>query len=142
MTVHEHQWELRHASSIACDLEDCQDKISPLRRHLKRLEATPVTSYLAAVATISGDKPLTRREAPAPPALTSTSNKSAPLNLRLYHLQYQPPPCLQCKLQACLMCHLLQKRKTRTALPGRYHNKVPAGILSFKAKPIWVLTLI
>ena len=64
--VHDHQRELQHSSRLTHNLEECKDKIDALRGHIMELEVTPGQPTFAAVAVASGDKPLTRRDTPAP----------------------------------------------------------------------------
>ena len=64
---------------MACDLEDCQDEDDALKRHLKELELAPVPSTFSVVAAASGDKPLTKKAAPAHVASTSAGKKPVPI---------------------------------------------------------------
>ena len=79
--MHEHQCELRHSTStrLAHNLEEFQDEINTLRGCIIELEVTPGPPTFAAVAAVSGDKPLTRRDALAPPASMSVSKKPTPV---------------------------------------------------------------
>ena len=66
--AHEHERVLCQNTRLLHDLDNCQDKLDALRERLRDLEATPSQPTFAAVAAASGNKPLTRRDLPAPPA--------------------------------------------------------------------------
>ena len=76
--AHEHKHVLRQNMRLTHDLDNCQDKLDALREHLRDLEATPSQPTFAAVEAASGNKPLARRDPPAPPAPSSVSKKPAP----------------------------------------------------------------
>ena len=76
--IHEHERAIRQNSRLSHNLDNCQDEISALRESIRDLEATPNQPTFAAVAAASGDKPLTRRDLPAPPAPSSVSKKPVP----------------------------------------------------------------
>ena len=76
--IHEHEHVIRQNTRLSHNLDDCQDKISALRERIRDLEVTPSQPTFAAVAVASGDKPLTRRDPPVPPAPSSVSKKPAP----------------------------------------------------------------
>ena len=71
--IHEHEQVIRQNSRLSHELDDCQDEISALRECIRDLEVTPSQPTFAAVAAASGDKPLTRRNPPAPLAPSSAS---------------------------------------------------------------------
>ena len=89
--IHEHQQVVQQNSRLANNLDDCHDKISALREHIRELEATPEQPTFAAVAAASGNKPLTRRDPPAPPALIVQVRNPHPLNSRQRHQWHLPP---------------------------------------------------
>ena len=108
------------------DLDKYQDKLNALREHLRDLEATPSQPTFAAVAAASGDKPLTRRDPPAPPAPSSASKKPAPASTA---------PASQVAGPSSGAKTTSKDKGKGHALPGPYNDEVPAGILSFEDDP-------
>ena len=76
--AHDHEHVLRQNTRLLHDLDNCQDKLNTLRERLRDLKATPSQPTFAAVVAASGDRPLTRRDPPAPPASSSASKKPMP----------------------------------------------------------------
>ena len=134
--MHEHQCELQHSVSLTHDPEDCQDEIDALRRCLKELEATTVPLTFTAVAAASGDKPLTRRDPPAPPASTSMGKKPAPIKSTAGSSTVPaavPPATLFAGLSDMLIP--MKDKGMGHALPGPYIKEVPKGIPYFEEDP-------
>ena len=131
--MHENQHELRHSTKLTRNLEEFQDRIDTLRGHIMELEATPGQPTFAAVAAASGDKPLTRRDTPAPPAPTSTSKKLMPVKPQAAPTMAPAatPPATQVARPPDARATSKDKGKGH-ALPGPYIDEVPAGIPSFK----------
>ena len=83
------------------------------------------------MAAASGDKPLTRRDAPAPPAPMSASKKPMPVKLQVppTTVPTAAPPAMHVAGQSDV--HSMSKNKGKGyALPGPYIDEVPVGILS------------
>ena len=135
--VHEHEPVIRQNTRLSHNLDNCQDEISALRERIRDLEATPSQPTFAAVAAVSGDKPLTRRDPPAPPAPCSVSKKPAPMK------QQAAPSMAPAAIQPATNvagpssdARAVSKDKGKgRALPGPYIDEVPAGIPSFKDDP-------
>ena len=89
------------------------------------LEATPAQPTFAAVAAVSGDKPLTRRDTPAPPAPMSASKKPITVKTQAVPTMVPAatPPATQVAGQSDMRAALKDKGKG-CALPGPYINKV------------------
>ena len=100
------------------------------------INTTPVPPTFAAVAAVSGDKPLTRRDIPAPPAPMSTSKKPTPIKTQVAPTMVPAttPPATQVAGQSDMRATSKDKGKGR-ALPGPYIDKVPVGILSYEEDP-------
>ena len=126
----------QHSSRLAHDLDDYQDKINALRERIRELEATPVQPTFAAVAAVSGDKPLTRRDPPAPPVPTSASKKPMPVKPQVAPSMAPAaaPPAPQVAGPSDTRAMSKDKGKG-CALPGPYVDEVPAGIPSFEDDP-------
>ena len=116
---HEHEHVLWQNTRLLHDLDNCQDKLDALRERLRDLEATPSQPTFAAVAAASGDKPLTRRDPPAPPAPSSADKKPAPASTA--------PACQVAGPSSDAKTTSKDKGKGH-ALPGPYNDEVPASI--------------
>ena len=133
----EHECVLRQNTKLTHDLDDCQDEFRALREHVRDLEATPSQPTFAAVAAVSGDKPLTRRDPPAPPAPSSASKKPTPAKQQAAPLMAPaatPPATQVAGLSSDVRATPKDKGKGH-ALPGPYIDEVPASILSFENDP-------
>ena len=109
---------IQHSSRLTHDLDDYQDKINALRECIRELEATPGQPTFAAVAVASGDKPLTRRDVPAPPAPMSASKKPVPVKFKV-------ELCLALMLMRYLLVScLLRKTHMGTTLPSMMTNSM------------------
>ena len=135
--AHKHERVLRENTRLVHDLDRCQDKLEALRERLRDLEVTPSQPTFAAVAAAIGDKPLTRRDPPAPPASSSVSKKPAPAKQ-----QAAPSMAPASTAPASQVAGPSSGAKTASkdkgkgcALPGPYNDEVPAGILSFEDDP-------
>ena len=100
------------------------------------LEATPAQPTFAVVAAVSGDKLLTRRDTPAPPAPTSMSKKPTPVKLQAVPTTAPAttPPATWVAGPSDVKAMSKDKGKGHM-LPGPYINKVPVGIPFFKEEP-------
>ena len=119
------------------DLDNCQDKINALRECIRELEATPGQPSFAAVAAVSGNKPLTRRDPPAPPAPTSASKKPAPIKQQVVTSMAPAtaPRATQVAGPSSDARATPKDKGKGCALSGPYINEVPASILSFEDDP-------
>ena len=116
------------------DLDNCQDKINALRECIRELEATPGQPSFAAVAAVSGNKPLTRRDPPAPPAPTSASKKPAPIKQQVVPSMAPAtaPRATQVAGPSSDVRATPKDKGKGCALPTPYIDEVPAGIPSFE----------
>ena len=127
--IHEHERAIRQNSRLSHNLDNCQDEISALRESIRDLEATPNQPTFAAVAAASGDKPLTRRDLPAPPAPSSMSKKLAPAKQQVAPLMAPgtAPPATQVAGPSSDVRAVSKDKGKSRALPGPYIDEVPAG---------------
>ena len=128
---------MRHSTRLSHDLDNYQDEIKALREHIRELETTPRQPSFAAVAAASGDKPLTRRDPPAPPAPTSMSKKPMPIKQQVAPSMAPAtaPPETQVAGPSSDMRAAPKDKGKGCALPGPYIDEVPASILSFEDDP-------
>ena len=135
--IHEHECVMRQNTRLSHDLDDCQDELRTLRERVRDLEATPSQPTFAAVAAVSGDKPLTGRDPPAPPGPSSVSKKPTPTK------QQAAPSMAPATIAPATRvagpssdAKAVSKDKGKgRALPGPYNDEVPASIPSFEDDP-------
>ena len=98
---------------------------------------TPSQPTFAAVAAASGDRPLTRRDLPAPPAPSSVSKKPTPTKQQAAPSMAPAttPPATQVAGPSSDTRAVSKDKGKGHALPGPYIDEVPAGILSFEDDP-------
>ena len=101
------------------------------------MEATPSQPTFAAVAAVSDDKPLTRRDPPAPPTTSSTSKKPAPTKQKAapWMAPAAAAPATNVAGPSSDARATSKDKGKGRALPGPYINEVPAGIPSFEDDP-------
>ena len=122
---------------LSHDLDDCQDEISALRECIRDLEVTPSQPTFAAVAAASGDKPLMRRDLPAPPTTISVSKKPVPAKQKVVPSMAPAaaPPATQVAGPSSDVRAASKDKGKGRALPGPYIDEVPASIPSFEDDP-------
>ena len=135
--AYEHECVLWQNTRLVHDLDNCQDKLDALRERLRDLEATSSQPTFAAVAAASGDKPLIRRDPPAPPAPSSASRKPAPAKQQAAPsmVPASTAPASQVAGPSSDARTMSKDKGKGCALPGPYNDEVPAGIPSFKDDP-------
>ena len=111
-------------------------EIDALRGCIIELEATPVPPTFAVVAAVNGDKPLSRRDAPAPPAPMSTNKKPMPIKPQVAPTMVPAtaPPATQVAGPSDTRAMSKDKGKN-CALLSPYIDEVPAGIPSYEEDP-------
>ena len=135
--THKHESVLRQNTRLVHNLDNCQDKLDALRERLRDLEATPNQPTFTAVVAASGDKPLCRRDPPAPPAHSSVSKKPTPAKQQAVpsRAPASTAPASQVAGPSSGTKTASKDKGKGCALPGPYNDEVPAGIPSFEDDP-------